>query len=124
MSAEFEPGATTARERVVDRGTAIERARSWHAAGERVVLANGVFDLLHVGHVRYLAGARALGTRLIVAVNGDRSAERLKGKGHPVMAAGDRARLVAALRGVDAVVVFDEPTVDTLLRTLRPDAHA
>ena len=110
--------------RVVTLAEAALLSQAWRVAGERIVLANGVFDLLHVGHVRYLAGARALGARLIVAVNGDRSAERLKGKGHPVMAAGDRARLVAALRGVDAVVVFDEPTVDTLLRTLRPDAHA
>jgi rfaE bifunctional protein nucleotidyltransferase chain/domain len=99
-------------------------AQAWRAAGERIVLANGVFDLLHVGHVRYLAGARALGARLIVAVNGDRSTARLKGPGHPVMPAADRARLVAALRGVDAVVVFDEPSVDALLATLRPHVHA
>ena len=109
---------------LLDLEAAVRLADTCRREGKRLVLANGCFDLLHVGHVRYLAGARALGARLIVAVNGDRSAERLKGKGHPVMAAGDRARLVAALRGVDAVVVFDEPTVDTLLRTLRPDAHA
>ena len=90
----------------------------------RVVLANGCFDVLHVGHVRYLAGARALGTRLIVAVNGDRSAARLKGAGHPVMGEADRARLLAALRAVDAVVVFEDPTVDALLETLEPHVHA
>jgi D-glycero-beta-D-manno-heptose 1-phosphate adenylyltransferase len=99
-------------------------ARAWRERGETIVLANGLFDLIHVGHARYLAGARALGTRLIVAVNGDRSAARLKGKGHPVLPAQDRARLVAALRGVDAVVVFDDPSVETLLATLRPHVHA
>jgi rfaE bifunctional protein nucleotidyltransferase chain/domain len=98
--------------------------RAWREQGEKIVLANGVFDLLHVGHARYLAGARALGTRLIVAVNGDASAARLKGVGHPVMPASDRARLVAALRGVDAVVVFDDPAVDGLLEALRPHVHA
>jgi rfaE bifunctional protein nucleotidyltransferase chain/domain len=99
-------------------------AAEWRAGGERVVLANGVFDLLHVGHVRYLRGARALGDRLVVAVNGDRSAASLKGAGRPVMGAGDRALLVAALRGVDAVVVFEEPTVEGLLDELRPTVHA
>jgi rfaE bifunctional protein nucleotidyltransferase chain/domain len=88
------------------------------------VLANGVFDLLHVGHVRYLAGARVFGTRLVVAVNGDRSAAGLKGPGHPAMGEADRARLVAALRGVDAVVVFDDPTVEALLAAIRPHVHA
>ena len=104
---------------------AAERAaRAWREQGEAIVLANGIFDLIHVGHARYLEGARALGTRLIVAVNGDRSAARLKGPGHPVMPAADRARLVAALRGVDAVVVFDDPSVETLLAALRPHVHA
>jgi rfaE bifunctional protein nucleotidyltransferase chain/domain len=109
---------------VMTLGEVTRSSQAWRAAGDRIVLANGVFDLLHVGHVRYLAGARALGTRLIVAVNGDRSTARLKGPGHPVMPAADRARLVAALRGVDAVVVFDEPSVDGLLGTLRPHVHA
>ena len=103
---------------------AARAAAAWRAAGERVVLANGVFDLLHVGHLRYLAGARALGTRLIVGVNGDRSTAGLKGAGHPVMAAADRALLVAAVRGVDAVCVFDEPTADSLLETISPHVHA
>jgi D-glycero-beta-D-manno-heptose 1-phosphate adenylyltransferase len=106
---------------LAEAGRAVGR---WRELGEKIVLANGIFDLLHVGHVRYLAGARALGTRLVVAVNGDRSAARLKGPGHPVMPAADRGRLVAALRGVDLVVVFDEPSVDRLLATLRPDVHA
>jgi D-glycero-beta-D-manno-heptose 1-phosphate adenylyltransferase len=110
--------------RVMTLAQAVRQANVWRGAGERIVLANGVFDLLHVGHARYLAGARALGERLIVAVNGDRSAARLKGAGHPVMPAGDRARLVAALRGVDAVLVFDDPTVDAILAELRPHVHA
>lgn len=109
--------------RVVAREQAIARCAAWRAAGEKVVFANGVFDLLHVGHVRYLAGARALGDRLVVGVNGDRSAAT-KGPGRPVMAATERAGLVASLRGVDLVVVFDEPTVDGLLRELAPAVHA
>ena len=115
---------TRAAAKVVPLAEAAAAAATWRAAGERVVLANGVFDLLHVGHVRYLAGARALGTRLIVAVNGDRSAARLKGPGHPAMGERDRAALVAALRAVDAVVVFDDPTVDGLLAAIRPHVHA
>src|SRR5207249_4887375 len=93
------------------------------AAGRTVALANGCFDLLHVGHVRYLAGAAAEGDRLIVAVNDDRSVAALKGRGRPVMPAADRAELVAAIRGVDYVVVFPEPTVERLLNQLQPDVH-
>jgi rfaE bifunctional protein nucleotidyltransferase chain/domain len=110
--------------RVVSRDAAIAEGAGWKRAGERVVLANGVFDLLHVGHARYLIGARTLGERLIVAVNGDRSAARQKGAGRPVQGAAERARLVAALSCVDRVVVFDEPTVDALLEALTPDVHA
>jgi len=110
--------------RVVSREDARRQAAGWRAAGEVVVLANGVFDLLHVGHARYLAGAAALGTRLIVAVNGDASAHALKGAGRPVMPAAERARLVAALRPVDLVVVFEEPTADRLIEELRPAVHA
>jgi rfaE bifunctional protein nucleotidyltransferase chain/domain len=110
--------------RIVAREGAVEAVRAWREAGRRVVLANGVFDLLHVGHARYLAGAAALGDRLVVALNGDRSAAGLKGAGRPVQAAAERARLVAGLRGVDLVVIFDEPTVDGLLEALRPDVHA
>jgi rfaE bifunctional protein nucleotidyltransferase chain/domain len=111
-------------ERVVSRAAVADEVRAWKAAGRRVVLANGVFDLLHVGHVRYLAGARALGDRLVVAVNGDASAAQHKGSGRPVQPAVERARLVAALRGVDRVVLFDEPSVDGLLAELAPDVHA
>lgn len=116
--------AHAAAAKVVPRAQAAHQAAVWRAAGERVVLANGVFDLLHVGHARYLADARTLGDRLVVAVNGDRSAAALKGAGRPVLAATDRAALVAALRGVDLVTVFEEETVDRLLAELRPAVHA
>jgi D-glycero-beta-D-manno-heptose 1-phosphate adenylyltransferase len=91
--------------------------------GTRVVLANGLFDLLHVGHVRYLKAARSLGTVLVVAVNDDRSARRLRGPGRPIVAAADRARLVAGLEGVDYVVLFGSRTVTPLLVRLRPDVQ-
>ncbi|MDR1990203.1 MAG: adenylyltransferase/cytidyltransferase family protein [Acidobacteriaceae bacterium] len=91
--------------------------------GRTVAFANGVFDLLHVGHVRYLQAAAAEGDRLVVAVNSDASVRRLKGDERPVMSERDRAELVASLRGVDYVVIFSDATVEHLLRTLRPDAH-
>lgn len=94
------------------------------ARGERVVLANGVFDLLHVGHVRMLAAARALGDCLVVAVNGDASVRAARGPGRPLVPARERAELLAALAVVDHVVVFDEPDVGALLERLRPDIHA
>jgi rfaE bifunctional protein nucleotidyltransferase chain/domain len=102
---------------------AAERVRAARESGKRVVLANGHFDLLHVGHVRYLQGARACGDFLVVGVNGDRSTRRLKGPGRPILPSGDRARLVAALDGVDVVVVFEGEDVSELLERLRPDVH-
>ena len=93
------------------------------AAGRTIAFANGVFDLLHVGHVRYLEAARSEADRLIVAVNGDASVRRLKGPGRPVLDERARAEIVAALRGVDYVVVFDDDTVGPLLERLRPDVH-
>ena len=93
------------------------------AAGRSIALANGCFDLLHVGHVRYLQGAAAEADRLIVAVNDDDSVRSLKGAGRPILAATDRARLVDALRGVDYVVIFGDPTVARLLRLIKPDVH-
>ena len=93
------------------------------AAGRTIAFANGVFDLLHVGHVRYLQAARSEADRLIVAVNGDASVRRLKGPGRPVLDERARAEIVAALRGVDYVVVFDDDTVGPLLERLRPDVH-
>jgi len=94
------------------------------AQGKRVVLANGCFDLLHVGHVRYLAAARALGDVLFVGINGDAAVTRLKGRGRPLMPAGERVEMLAALRAVDHVVVFDEDTADRLVALVRPGVHA
>jgi rfaE bifunctional protein nucleotidyltransferase chain/domain len=106
----------------------IEEAARWadtqRQKGRRIVLANGVFDLLHVGHLRYLEAARALGDVLVVALNSDASVRRLKGQGRPIMSAAERAELVGALRHVDAVVVFEEDTVDRLVGALRPDVQA
>ncbi|OFV92140.1 MAG: ADP-heptose synthase [Acidobacteria bacterium RIFCSPLOWO2_12_FULL_65_11] len=93
------------------------------AAGLTVALANGCFDLLHVGHVRYLRGAAAEADRLIVAVNDDRSVAALKGAGRPLQPAADRAEIVAALRGVDYVVIFGDANVERLLMQLKPDVH-
>jgi rfaE bifunctional protein nucleotidyltransferase chain/domain len=110
-------------EKIVSRAEFLARAAAWRAAHEPLVLANGVFDLLHVGHVRYLAAAKRLGGRLVVAVNGD-CAAAAKGPGRPVLPAGERALLVAAQRSVDLVTVFEEDTVDALIEELRPDVHA
>jgi rfaE bifunctional protein nucleotidyltransferase chain/domain len=105
----------------------LERVRQQVEAARRegraVALANGCFDVLHVGHVRYLEGARAEADVLVVGVNGDGSVRRLKGEGRPVMPAGDRALLVGALRATDHVVVFEDDDVRRLLLTLRPDVH-
>jgi rfaE bifunctional protein nucleotidyltransferase chain/domain len=108
--------------RIVSRDQLADLVRTDRQAGRTVALANGCFDLLHVGHVRYLQAAAAEADRLIVAVNDDQMAAR-KGPGRPIMAANDRAELVAALRGVDYVVVFPEPTVAPLLELVRPDVH-
>ena len=107
---------------VVDRDQLVNRVGQDRAEGCTIAFANGCFDLLHVGHVRYLQAAAREADRLIVAVNDDVTAG-LKGPGRPIMPAVDRAELVAALRGVDYVVVFPEPTVTPLLRLLRPDVH-
>ena len=103
---------------------AVRLVAAWRAEGKRIVLANGCFDLLHVGHVRYLQAARALGDVLVVALNSDASVRRLKGQGRPVMGEAERAEILAALAPVDAVVSFDEDTVDALVGRLRPDVQA
>jgi len=100
-----------------------ERVLAARRDGRAIALANGCFDVLHVGHVRYLAGAAAEADVLVVGVNGDASVRRLKGEGRPVMAAEERALLVAALRCVDHVVVFEEDDVSRLLLALCPDVH-
>jgi D-glycero-beta-D-manno-heptose 1-phosphate adenylyltransferase len=102
-----------------DLTAAIARDRASHRT---IAFANGIFDLLHVGHIRYLQAASQEADRLVVAVNGDRVAAR-KGAGRPILPAADRAELVAALRGVDYVVIFDDDTVERLLRLLKPDVH-
>lgn len=110
--------------KLLDVAGATAAVAAWRSQGMRVVLANGVFDLLHVGHVRYLNDARAQGDRLIVAINGDVETARMKGAGRPVLPALERAALVASLRCVDAVVVFEEPTADAVLERLAPNVHA
>jgi D-glycero-beta-D-manno-heptose 1-phosphate adenylyltransferase len=108
-------------------GTIVEREElaafvaHWRDAGETITLANGCFDLLHVGHVRYLQSARALGGKLVVAINSDQSVRRLKGPGRPAMPEEERAEIIAALACVDAVVIFDEPDVRALIREIRPN---
>jgi D-glycero-beta-D-manno-heptose 1-phosphate adenylyltransferase len=110
--------------KILKRVEARELVEQWRRAGERIVLGNGNFDLLHVGHVRYLRGAKELGGKLIVAINSDESVRALKGDGRPVMPAEERAEIVAALEDVDAVVIFSELDVRALIRELRPDIQA
>jgi rfaE bifunctional protein nucleotidyltransferase chain/domain len=95
----------------------------WRSEGKTVALANGVFDLLHVGHVRYLEGARSMADRLVVAVNSDASTRQVKGPGRPVIPEGERAELLAALSCTDAVLVFSDPDVRAVLRVVRPHVH-
>ena len=111
-------------EKILGRPEVRERVEQWRNAGERIILANGNFDLLHVGHVRYLRGAKELGGKLVVAVNSDESVRALKGDGRPVMPAEERAEIVAALADVDAVVIFSEHDVRALIREIRPDIQA
>jgi rfaE bifunctional protein nucleotidyltransferase chain/domain len=109
--------------RVVSEQELIGAVARERAAGRPIAFANGCFDLLHVGHVRYLQGAAAEAECLVVALNDDDSVRRLKGNNRPVLCQDDRAELVAALRGVDYVVLFGDATVERLLRELRPDVH-
>ena len=109
--------------RVLTRERLLERTAEARRAGRSIAFANGCFDLLHVGHVRYLEGAKREGDRLVVAINSDASVRGLKGPSRPILSQADRAELVAALRAVDYVVIFDEPTVTPLLELLKPDVH-
>ena len=124
MPAHDEQQKGDAASRILERNRLIARVAIARKAGARVVFANGCFDLLHVGHVRYLEAARALGDLLVVGVNGDGEVRRLKGEGRPLIPERERAETVAALRAVDYVTVFHEPTVAELLLALRPDIHA
>jgi len=109
---------------VLSREELIQRVAAAKTDGARIVFANGCFDVLHVGHVRYLAGARELGDLLIVGINSDEQVAIQKGTGRPVLPASERAEIVAALESVTYVTIFDEPTVEQLLLALKPDVHA
>ena len=111
-------------QKLLTRDQLRERVAEWRRAGARVTLANGCFDLLHVGHVRYLRAAKELGDRLVVAVNSDASVKTLKGEGRPLMPAEERAEILAALTDVDAVVIFPENDVRAIIREIRPNFHA
>ncbi|MFL6208066.1 MAG: adenylyltransferase/cytidyltransferase family protein [Pyrinomonadaceae bacterium] len=110
--------------RILDRNRLIARVAIARRHGARIVLANGCFDIVHVGHVRYLEAAKALGDLLVVGVNADEQVRRLKGPGRPFVSERERAEVIASLRAVDFVTVFPEPTVEALLKALRPDIHA
>ncbi len=111
-------------EKILSREELKRRLEGHRQKGRRIVLTNGCFDLLHVGHTRYLSGAKAEGDILVVAVNSDSGVRRLKGAGRPVLPEKERAELVAALADVDYVLIFDEPNVEAVLEALRPDVHA
>ena len=109
---------------IVGRDELMKLVEHFRANGASIVLANGCFDLFHVGHVRYLCGAKSLGDKLIVGINSDRQTKLLKGEGRPFIPEKERAEIVASLKCVDAVTIFDEPTVTELIRAIRPDVHA
>src|SRR5438128_9965494 len=118
----LEPDSFSATARILERRDLLAVVKAAKRKGSLIVLANGCFDVLHVGHVRYLEGAKALGDLLVVAVNSDEQVRNQKGAGRPLMSANERAELVAALEVVDLVTIFDEPTVTELLLTLNPVA--
>ena len=115
---------TSVRQKILTREQLQDRVAEWRRSGARITLANGCFDVLHVGHVRYLHAARELGGKLIVAVNSDESVRTLKGAGRPVMPAEERAEILSALAAVDAVVIFPEKDVRAIIREIRPDFQA
>jgi rfaE bifunctional protein nucleotidyltransferase chain/domain len=110
--------------RVVTLPELVEMRRGWRENGQRLVLTNGTFDLLHIGHVRYLEAARKLGDILVVGINSDESVRGYKGPGRPVVPQQERAEIVAALRCVDYAVIFNEPTASALVEALQPDVYA
>lgn len=114
----------SAQDKILTRTQLLERVEQWRLAGERITLANGNFDLLHVGHVRYLRAAKALGGKLVVAINSDESVRALKGEGRPIMPEHERAEILSALADVDAVIVFPELDVRSIIREIRPDIQA
>jgi rfaE bifunctional protein nucleotidyltransferase chain/domain len=110
--------------KILTREELRRQVEAWRAQGEKITLANGCFDLLHVGHIRYLRAAKQLGGRLVLAINSDESVRALKGSGRPLMPAEERAEILAALSDVDAIVIFTEPDVAAVIRAIRPDVHA
>ena len=124
MSKPDEEQKLVAAARILDRNRLIARVAIARRHGARIVFANGCFDILHVGHVRYLEAARALGDLLVVGINADEQVRRLKGPGRPFVSERERAEVIASLRAVDLVTIFPEPTVEALLQALRPDVHA
>ncbi|MGE5114141.1 MAG: adenylyltransferase/cytidyltransferase family protein [Acidobacteriaceae bacterium] len=110
--------------KVVSREELRRRVEQWRKTGEPVILTNGCFDLLHVGHIRYLHAAKQLGGKLVVALNSDENVRQLKGEGRPLMNENERAEILAALSDVDAVVVFAEPDVRAIIREIHPDVQA
>ncbi|HEX5706905.1 MAG TPA: adenylyltransferase/cytidyltransferase family protein [Pyrinomonadaceae bacterium] len=124
MNKADEQNTAEAASRVLERNRLIARVAIARKNGARVVFANGCFDLLHVGHVRYLEAARALGDLLVVGINSDEQVRALKGEGRPFVPERERAELVASLRAVGLVTIFHEPTVEQLLLAIRPDIHA
>jgi rfaE bifunctional protein nucleotidyltransferase chain/domain len=116
--------STPTKSKILDRDQLRRQVEAWRAAGDSLTLANGCFDLLHVGHVRYLHAAKQLGGRLVVAINSDDSVRSLKGEGRPLMPAEERAEILAALADVDAVVIFPERDVRALIREIHPDVQA
>lgn len=115
---------TNSKDKVVGREELQRRVAQWRSAGDSITLANGCFDLLHVGHVRYLRAAKQLGGKLVVAINADESVRALKGEGRPLIPAEERAEILAALADVDAVVIFPERDVRALVREIRPNVQA
>ena len=115
---------STHKKKILTRDELRRRVVEWRRSGERITLANGCFDLLHVGHVRYLHAAKQLGGRLVVAINSDESVRVPKGEGRPFMPAEERAEILAALADVDAIVIFPDCDVRALIREMRPEIHA
>ncbi len=120
----IEPDSFGATGRILERDDLAAVVNAAKRKGSRIVFANGCFDVLHVGHIRYLEAAKALGDLLIVGVNSDEQTRRLKGEGRPLAPQDQRAQIVSALAAVDFVTIFHEPTVEQLLLALRPDIHA
>ncbi|HKW16238.1 MAG TPA: adenylyltransferase/cytidyltransferase family protein [Terriglobales bacterium] len=110
--------------KILGRDELKHQVQTWRANHQKITLANGCFDLLHVGHIHYLHAAKQLGGKLVVAINSDESVRALKGDGRPLMPASERAEILAAMSAVDAVVIFNEPDVRALVREVRPDIQA